>query len=130
MKLLFHWIFTLSQVSLLFNSRKGYIVETNLALLYYIFLHFPAMSFKCGIVLLILVGGNGYCKYQNKRWRARQPRMYSAVDIHVYCTYRHAHISTRTPHIHARPQPRILTREFTNARTHMNSHLQAHKHKK
>ena len=47
---------------------------------------------------------------------------------HAHRTYRHALNRTRTLHIHARPQPRTLTREFTNASTHINSHAQAHKH--
>ena len=105
LNLLFDWIFTLSQVRLLSSFRKRYVVEINLALLHHIFLYFPAMSFKCGIVLLMLVGGIVYCKYQNTRWRARTARMSRFTKA-------------RTLHIQPRTQPRALKRHsLTHAPT-------------
>ena len=87
-------IFTLSHVRFLWILEKD-VDETNLALLILILLHFPAMHFKCGIFLLMFVGGIGYCKYLTRQ--------------HAHeCTQRaRSHVDTRThstEHIHARTQ--------------------------
>lgn len=79
-------MFSLSRVSI-FNF--GVILKL---IFRFCFVHLPVMNFKCGMLLLVLVGGIGYCKYTK---------------------HTHAHARTRT-HAHAQASTRKHARTLSH----------------